>query len=156
MRDIKFTCVVCTVSTHTQGYIIIIYIRSLIDLLEIGKRTRNPKHLLARSNASASFVRIFASFTSHKRIVHPLRRIYINRLLQTSSETRAHEKYAIHTFRILCTTHYIRVLLLRRDTVRVHFFVAAPYIIYTYILHIGKYYIHANDRIYIFLCVIDG
>jgi len=107
MRDIKFICVACTVSAHTHGYIIIIYIRSLIDLLEIGKRTRNPKHLLARSNASASFVRIFASFTSHKRIVHPLRRIHINRLLQTSSETRAHEKYAIHTYRILCIRHII-------------------------------------------------
>jgi len=72
MHDIKFTCVGCTISTHTYEYIIITYIRSLIDLLEIGKRTQNPKHLLAHSDASASFVRIFASFTPHKRIVHPL------------------------------------------------------------------------------------
>jgi hypothetical protein len=84
-----------------------------------------------------------------------------NRLSQTSSsKTRAHEKYAIHTYRILCTTHYIRVLLLRRDTVRVHFLVAALYYIYyTYIyIYVGRYIIYTptNEDIYISMCVIDG
>lgn len=104
-----------------------------------------------------SFVRIFASFTPHKRIVHPLHRIHTNRLLQTSSETRAHEKYAIHTYRILCIRHIIYAYYCCAE-IRCVCISSSPRLIsYTHIyyiyVYIGEYYIHANDRIYIYIYI---
>lgn len=160
MRDIKFTCVKYLHYLWIHYY----YIHPVPD-----RFTRNRK-AYAKPETFVSAPWCLGEFRSNFRIIHsaqtyrspppphPYKPSFAN-VERNQSTWKICYSYVPY---IVYTTHNIRVLLLCRDTVHVHFFVAAPYIIYTYILYICIYrwVLYTRERsyiyIYIFLCVIDG
>lgn len=153
MRDIKFTCVKYLHYLWIHYY----YIHPVPD-----RFTRNRK-AYAKPETFVSAPWCLGEFRSNFRIIHsaqtyrspppphPYKPSFAN-VERNQSTWKICYSYVPY---IVYTTHNIRVLLLCRDTVRVHFFVAAPYIIYTYILYICIYrwVLYTRERSYIYIYI---